>query len=170
MSRSVSAAFIHSVRHSPYSSVRPRCEPSAPAGRRYTGRNKAGRDAKPGGVTLSRNLRRHTDSPPSGGEHGVTASGRKGLFPRTACSAETQHGAAARYSRAELISPPTSPPVPSFVAPGSRCALTYRTSTGWISAFSGSFFFVFHGSDTFSSQNFQFRLTDESRTPESAPK
>ena len=26
-SRSVSAAFIHSVRHSPYSSVRPRCEP-----------------------------------------------------------------------------------------------------------------------------------------------
>ena len=26
-SRSVSAAFIHSVRHSPYGSVRPRCEP-----------------------------------------------------------------------------------------------------------------------------------------------
>lgn len=26
-SRSVSTAFIHSVRHSPYSSVRPRCEP-----------------------------------------------------------------------------------------------------------------------------------------------
>lgn len=31
-SRSVSAAFIHSVRHSPYSSVRPRCEPGAPTG------------------------------------------------------------------------------------------------------------------------------------------
>lgn len=44
----------------------------------------------------------------------MTESGRKGLFPRTACSAETQHGAAARYGRAELISPrvtPTSPPV-----------------------------------------------------------
>lgn len=140
VSRSVSAAFIHSARHSPYSSVRPRRQPSwAPTGR---DENKSGTEPRSPRSNLEQSPASTRGFPSVGGEHGVTESGRKGLFPRTACSAETQHGAAARYSRAELISPPTSPPVRSFVGPGSRCAPTSRTSTGWISAFSGSFFLL----------------------------
>ncbi len=50
-SRSVSAAFIHSVRHSPYSSVRPRCEPGCSL--RFS---KKTRDGKLHGITFSKPL------------------------------------------------------------------------------------------------------------------
>lgn len=48
-SGSVSAAFIHSVRHSPYSSVRPRCEPGCSL--RFS---KKTRDEKQHGITFSK--------------------------------------------------------------------------------------------------------------------
>lgn len=53
-SRSVSAALIHSVRHSPYSSVRPRCEPRAPTGLFSAILEENARDVKLHGITFSK--------------------------------------------------------------------------------------------------------------------